>query len=60
MYTLQEYSEKLLGQKLSGDVWKVRLLPDRRLGGLGAMLILLDFFIQPLQYWVNLFDVHLR
>jgi hypothetical protein len=34
-------------------------LPERRLGVFGIGLILCGFALQSLQYWLNLFDVHL-
>ncbi len=35
-------------------------LPERRLGAFGIALILCGFTLQSVQYWLALFDVHLR
>jgi len=35
-------------------------LPERRLGAFGIGLILCGFGLQSLQYWLALFDIHLR
>lgn len=40
--------------------WKVYTLPERRLGFLGAIMILIGFVIQTLQYWVNLLDLPVK
>lgn len=40
--------------------WASDIIPDRRLGVLGVLLILTGFTLQSLQYWVALFDIPVR
>lgn len=37
--------------------WKVQNLPERRLGVFGAVLVVIGFVLQSVQYWVVLLDV---
>jgi hypothetical protein len=40
--------------------WWADALPAQRLGALGAVLVLLGFALQSLQYWIALFNVQVR
>jgi hypothetical protein len=40
--------------------WKVDHLPDRRLGAIGAGLVVLGFVLQSVQYWITLLDVPVK
>jgi hypothetical protein len=37
--------------------WKVDRLPERRLGAFGALLVVIGFCLQSVQYWVALLDI---
>jgi hypothetical protein len=40
--------------------WRADRIPERRMGVLGVVLILLGFCLQSVQYWINLLDVPVR
>ena len=40
--------------------WAAETIPDRRLGVLGVVLILIGFTLQSVQYWLALLDVPVR
>jgi len=37
--------------------WAADTIPDRRLGVLGVVLILIGFTLQSVQYWLTLLDI---
>jgi hypothetical protein len=37
--------------------WAAETIPDRRMGVLGVVLILLGFTLQSVQYWLALLDI---
>ncbi len=40
--------------------WTVDQLPERRLGAFGAVLVVIGFCLQSVQYWVALLDIPVR
>jgi hypothetical protein len=40
--------------------WRADHIPERRMGVIGVVLILIGFALQSVQYWLNLFDVPIR
>ena len=40
--------------------WTVDRLPERRLGAFGAVLVVIGFCLQSVQYWVALLDIGVR
>jgi len=40
--------------------WRADRIPERGMGVLGVVLILLGFCLQSVQYWINLLDVPVR
>jgi hypothetical protein len=40
--------------------WTVDKLPERRLGAYGAVLVVIGFCLQSVQYWVALLDISVR